>query len=149
MFAKKTSGHVLQVICLFHRFCTILAFFKSFVSCKFPLSSQLSRDWQYSTHIVKFTRLLQYITPHRATLLLVLLLLLADSIAALTQPWIAGKLASAALDGGGGNDYVTIQKVLLLWLGLITVKSILSFCSSYLVGSTGERMAAKLRKRVY
>ncbi|MDX2428848.1 MAG: ABC transporter ATP-binding protein [Xanthomonadales bacterium] len=98
---------------------------------------------------MKFTRLLQYITPHRVTLLLVLVLLVGDSLAALTQPWIAGKLASAALDGGGGNDFVRIQQVLLLWLGLITVKSILGFFSSYLIGNTGERMAARLRKRVY
>ena len=98
---------------------------------------------------MKFARLLQYITPHLTTLLLVLVLLTADSLAALAQPWIAGKLASAALDGGGGNDFIAIQKILLLWLGLITVKSILSFCTSYLVGTTGERMAARLRKRVY
>ncbi|MEK6214097.1 MAG: ABC transporter transmembrane domain-containing protein, partial [Vibrio fluvialis] len=98
---------------------------------------------------MKFARLLQYITPHRVTLLLVLVLLVADSLAALTQPWIAGKLASAALVGGGCNDLVRIQQVLLLWLGLITVKSILSFFASYLVGTTGEKMSARLRKRVY
>ena len=109
----------------------------------------LPHDRQYSIHIMKFARLLQYITPHRVTLLLVLVLLIADSLAALTQPWIAGKLASAALDGGGGNDLVRIQQVLLLWLGLITVKSILSFFASYLVGTTGEKMSARLRKRVY
>lgn len=106
-------------------------------------------DRQYSIYIMKFTRLLQYITPHRFTLFLVLVLLAADSLAALAQPWIAGKLASAALDGGGGNDFARIQQVLLLWLGLITVKSILSFFTSYLVGTTGEKMAARLRKRVY
>jgi ATP-binding cassette subfamily B protein len=98
---------------------------------------------------MKFTRLLQYITPHKVTLLLVLVLLIADSLAALAQPWIAGKLASTALDGGGGNDFVRIQQILLMWLGLIAVKSVLGFCTSYLVGSTGEKMAAKLRKRVY
>jgi len=98
---------------------------------------------------MKFTRLLQYITPHIGTLLLILLLLIADSLAALAQPWIAGKLASAALEGGGGNDFIAIQQVLLLWLGLITVKSILNFFNGYLVGTTGENMAARLRKRVY
>lgn len=98
---------------------------------------------------MKFTRLLHYITPHRGTLMLVLVLLLADSLAALAQPWIAGMLTTAALGGGGGNDFVAIQEVLLLWLGLITVKSILSFFNSYLVGTTGETMAARLRKRVY
>ncbi len=35
---------------------------------------------------LKTTRLLRYIAPHRTTLLLVLLLLIADSLAALTQP---------------------------------------------------------------
>jgi hypothetical protein len=51
---------------------------------------------------MKFTRLLRYITPHISTLLLVLLLLVADSFAALAQPWVAGKLTGAALGGGGG-----------------------------------------------
>lgn len=98
---------------------------------------------------MKFTRLLQYITPHRSTLLLVMILLLADSLAALAQPWLAGKLATAALGGDVGNDFAAIQQIILLWLGLIIVKSILSFCNNYLVGTTGEKMAARLRKRVY
>lgn len=98
---------------------------------------------------MKFARLLQYIKPHLITLVFVLVLLTLDSLVALAQPWIAGQLASAALSGGGGNDFIQIQKILLLWLGLITIKSILGFCSSYLVGTTGERMAARLRKRVY
>ena len=98
---------------------------------------------------MKFIRLLQYITPHLTTLVLILVLLTVNSLAALAQPWIAGKLASAALGGGGGNDFIELQRILWLWLGLITVKSILSFCTSYLVGTTGERMAARLRKRVY
>lgn len=98
---------------------------------------------------MKVSRLLQYAKPHQATLLLVLALLTADSLAALAQPWIAGKLASAALEGGGGNDLILIQRILLLWLGLIAVKSLVNFCSGYLVGNTGEKMAAKLRKRVY
>ena len=98
---------------------------------------------------MKFTRLLQHITPHRDTLLVALVLLTADSIAALAQPWIAGKLASAALDGGGGNDFVKIQQILVIWLCLVAAKSILGFCNSYLVGTTGEKMAARLRKRVY
>jgi ABC-type multidrug transport system fused ATPase/permease subunit len=98
---------------------------------------------------MKFTRLIQYITPHRNTLLLILALLVADSVAALAQPWIAGQLASAALGGGGGNDFTAIRDVILLWLALIAIKSIINFFSSYLVGSTGEIMAARLRKRVY
>ena len=98
---------------------------------------------------MKFIRLLQYITPHATTLLLVLILLIADSLAALAQPWLAGKLASVALESGGGSDYQAITQLLLLWLGLISVKAILGFGNGYLVGTTGEQMAARLRKRVY
>ena len=97
---------------------------------------------------MKFTRLLQYVTPHRTTLFLVVVILLADSLAALTLPWIAGKLTATVLDEGGVN-FGTIQLVLLGWLGLIALKSMLNFSSSYLVGTTGEKMAARLRQRVY
>lgn len=97
---------------------------------------------------MKFTRLLQIVTPHRSTLLLVVLILLADSLAALAQPWIAGKLTAAVLDESGTNSGV-IQWILLGWLGLIAIKSVLNFFSSYLVGTTGEKMAARLRRRVY
>jgi ABC-type multidrug transport system fused ATPase/permease subunit len=98
---------------------------------------------------MKFGRLLQYITPHRNTLLLVLLLLIADSLAALAQPWIAGKLTSAVLDGQDAYDIERITNILLLWLVLITAKSILGFFNGYLVGTTGEKMSARLRRRVY
>jgi len=96
-----------------------------------------------------FTRLLQYVTPHRTTLLVVLLLLMADSIAALAQPWIAGRLTGVVLAEGGINDFSAIQQVLLLWLVIVVVKSLLSFLSGYMIGTTGVKMAAHLRNRVY
>ena len=98
---------------------------------------------------MKFTRLLRTITPQKSTLLLILLLLVADSLAALAQPWIAGQLTSAALDQSNGIDFGLIQKILGLWLGLLVIKSLFGFLSSYLIGSTGEDMARGLRKRVY
>jgi ATP-binding cassette subfamily B protein len=114
-------------------------------SKRYKLNYMLLR---YSVQSMKFTHLLQYTTPHRNTLMLVLLLLVASSLAALAQPWIAGKLTTAALVGDA-IDFVAIQKILLLWLLLITAKSIINFYSSYLVGITGENMATKLRQRVY
>ncbi len=150
------TGSFRKLLAILPLFCALLTGTKLFspisrhlYPAKTHRGSPLSQEWQYSVHIMKFARLLQYITPHLTTLVLVLVMLTVDSLAALAQPWIAGKLASAALEGGGGNDFIAIQKILLLWLGLITVKSILSFCTSYLVGTTGERMAARLRKRVY
>jgi len=105
--------------------------------------------YRYSHHIVKSARLIQFIKPSSTTLLLVLLLLIMDSLAALAQPWLAGRLTSAALGGGGGNDLAAIQVILLTWLGLIAVKSIINFFSGYMLGNAGERMSALLRKRAY
>ena len=50
---------------------------------------------------MKFTALLPYLTPHYRVLLLTLALLLAGSAAALAQPWLAGKLTAAILQGEG------------------------------------------------
>jgi len=97
---------------------------------------------------MKFTGLLPHITPHRATLLQIVALLIANSLATLAQPWIAGRLTAAVLDDNGLQADV-IQMILLGWLGLVGIKSALGFGSSYLVGTTGARMAARLRKRVY
>ena len=97
---------------------------------------------------MKFTRLLQTITPHRSTLLLIVVILLADSLAALAQPWIAGKLTAAVLSQSD-NKLAGVRLILLAWLALIVLKSLLSFSSRYLVGTTGAKMAARLRQRVY
>jgi len=95
-----------------------------------------------------YSQLLKLITPPHRTLLLILALLLADSAAALANPWIAGMLTQSILQGNtsGLPDF---QWILLGWFGLLTVKSLLGFGSSYLVGSTGEAMASQLRSRIY
>jgi ABC-type multidrug transport system fused ATPase/permease subunit len=97
---------------------------------------------------VKFTRLLQYITPHRSTLVLIVVVLLIDSLAALAQPWIAGRLTTAVLEFDN-SDFSAIRLILLGWLGLILVKNTLTFLSRYLIGSTGVDMNARLRQRIY
>lgn len=80
--------------------------------------------------------------------MLILLLLLADSAAALASPWMAGLLTKSIL-GGNESGLPAFQLILLAWLALLTVKSLLSFSTSYLIGGTGENMAARLRSRVY
>ena len=97
---------------------------------------------------MKYKNLLHIITPHRRTLLLILLLLLADSAAALASPWIAGLLTQSILEG---NDSAlpAFQFILLGWFALLALKSLLGFASSYLVGSAGAEMSARLRSRVY
>ena len=97
---------------------------------------------------MKYNSLLYIVTPHRRTLLAILGLLLASSLAALANPWIAGKLTQSIL-GGPQADLPSFQLILLVWFVLLAIKSLLGFATSYLVGSTGQNMAARLRSRVY
>ena len=97
---------------------------------------------------MKYSALLYIVTPHRRTLLGILALLLTDSAAALASPWLAGMLTKSILEGGESR-LPAFQLILFAWFGLLAVKSLLGFVSSYLVGSTGASMAARLRTRVY
>jgi ABC-type multidrug transport system fused ATPase/permease subunit len=99
-------------------------------------------------HRLKYGSLLHIVTPHRKTLVLILALLLAGSLASLANPWIAGKLTQSIL-GGAQPDLPSFQLILVGWFLLLAIKSLLGFASSYLVGSTGQNMAARLRSRVY
>ena len=95
-----------------------------------------------------YTQLLKYITPHRRTLLLVVVLLLGTTAANLANPLFAGKLTEIVLDESG-NAGISVGLLLLAWLALLIVRALLSIASSYLVGSTGALMASELRNRVY
>jgi len=97
---------------------------------------------------LKYSALLYIITPQRRILLLILVLLVADSAAALASPWIAGMLTKSLL-GGDESGLPAFQLILLAWFGLLAIKSLLGFSSSFLIGGTGENMAARLRSRVY
>jgi ABC-type multidrug transport system fused ATPase/permease subunit len=81
-------------------------------------------------------------------LLLILLLLLVGSAVSLLNPWIAGQLTGLVL-GEAGALFDSIGWVLILWFGLILLKSLLGFATQYLIGVTGENMGAALRARVY
>ena len=97
---------------------------------------------------MRYSQLLRFITPHRNTLALVVLLLLAGTAASLANPLLAGKLTETLL-AEPGQDALPVRIILLAWLGLLIVKAGLAVGSSYLVGSTGALMAAELRSRVY
>jgi len=97
---------------------------------------------------VKFSALLQHITPHRRTLLVIVAVMLLQSAFSLTGPWIAGQFTSIAL-GKTEVLFASIETLFLAWLGLMAATGVLGFTSSYLVGTTGEAMAAQLRSRIY
>jgi len=94
---------------------------------------------------MKFTALLQYVTPHRHTLLAIVALLLLESAFSLTSPWIAGQLTGLAL-GEPQVLFSSIGWALIAWLVLMTLKSLLGFVSSYLVGSTSGKRPQNTRR---
>ena len=93
---------------------------------------------------MKFSTLLQHVTPHRNTLVQIVLLLLAGSIVSLANPWIAGQLTRSILLPE--ESLHAPQLILLAWLGLLAVRSLLGFSTQYLVGITMEAMSARLRR---
>ncbi|MEH6552208.1 MAG: ABC transporter ATP-binding protein [Pseudomonadales bacterium] len=97
---------------------------------------------------MNFYQLLQFITPHRNTLVLVLVLLLTGSVISLSTPWVAGLLTGHIL-GETNNWLPSLPWILGAWFALLVVKSLLGFTTSYLIGTTGETMLAKLRTRLY
>ena len=76
---------------------------------------------------MKFSSLLQYLTPHRRILLAILSLLLISSLVSLANPWIAGQLTKSMT--GGESYFPDLNIMLLAWLALIAVKSILTFAT--------------------
>jgi ABC-type multidrug transport system fused ATPase/permease subunit len=97
---------------------------------------------------LRYTQLLRFITPHRNTLVWVVLLLLAGTAASLANPLFAGKLTETLL-AGSGEQTLPIRVILLAWLGVLIAKAAVSMLGGYLIGVTGARMAADLRSRVY
>jgi ABC-type multidrug transport system fused ATPase/permease subunit len=97
---------------------------------------------------MKFSILLQYITPHRRVLLGVVVLLLAGSAVTLAQPWLAGHLTAVILADESATLW-SMQNILLLWLALIVIRSVLGFLTQYSIGSAGEIMTARLRSRLH
>ncbi|HLF29410.1 MAG TPA: ABC transporter ATP-binding protein [Xanthomonadales bacterium] len=96
---------------------------------------------------MKFSTLLQHITPRRGTLALIVVLLLASSVVALANPWIAGRLTQFILEPA--SSVVSLRFILLAWLGLLFLRSLLNFATQYLVGITGQKMSTELRVRIY
>jgi len=94
---------------------------------------------------MNFSVLLTYITPHRRVLMAVLGLLLAGSLLALANPWMAGLLTASVLGQGEHEP----QLILTLWFTLMAISSLLRFFTSYRIGTTGEQLTAGLRERLY
>jgi len=87
--------------------------------------------------------LARLLSPYRRALSSAVLLLLCESLVMLAMPWIAGQVAQTLLSGEVPG------RLLLAWLGLLTVQAGLAFGNGLLLGSTSARVVTDLGSRVY
>lgn len=97
---------------------------------------------------LRYSQLLSFVTPHRRTLFVIVLLLLAGTVISLLTPLIAGKLTQTLLEGPSGSGY-TAGSILLAWLVLMVFQAVIDYRRSFYIASTGIQMSANLRSRVY
>jgi len=89
--------------------------------------------------------LLGYALPYRAVLAVCVLLMLAESGAALAVPWLGGRVA----DGFLTQQMLDTGSMLLALLGLFAVQALLKFGNSYLLNRSAQHILSDLRIRLY
>ena len=89
--------------------------------------------------------LLGYALPYRAVLAVCVLLMLAESVAALAVPWLGGRVADGLLT----HQILDTGSMLLALLGLFAVQALLKFGNSYLLNRSAQQILADLRIRLY
>ncbi len=92
--------------------------------------------------------LLIYTAPHTGLLALGVGLMLLESAAALSVPWLGGKLTGAFLQGDTASGW-TVPAVLGAMLALFGIQALLKFGNTYLLSSAGEKIVSDLKIRVY
>lgn len=92
--------------------------------------------------------LIAHAMPYRWPLIWASVLMLAQSLASLTVPWLAGEL-TATLLGAEGRMFASSQPIFLLMLLVFAVQSALSIGDGYLLSRTSERIVSALKVRVY
>jgi subfamily B ATP-binding cassette protein MsbA len=92
--------------------------------------------------------LLAFAAPYRGALAFGILLMLAESVAALAVPWVGGQMADALLraDATGAGS---VRLMLVALLVLFAAQALLKFCDTYLLGATADRIIADLQIRLY
>lgn len=91
-------------------------------------------------------RLWHIAQPPKKLLLGVTGLLLVETVATLTIPWVGGRFAEDVLQHPEVNTY---HQLLLIWLGLLLTQNALRFVGNYLLGKAGAAATARLRCRIY
>lgn len=94
---------------------------------------------------MRLTRILRFGTPYRASLALALAFQLIETGAALSIPWVGGKLAGGLI----GSGDIGIAPIALVLIGLFALRTALRIASGITIMATAERILADLRTRLY
>jgi len=97
---------------------------------------------------MQFSRLVKFVSPHKGTLLLAMILMLGGSALSLVNPWLAGRFTESLLSESVHINY-SYRQVLSLWLVVLAVQGLLTFANRYLIGNAGEAILSQLRVRIY
>jgi subfamily B ATP-binding cassette protein MsbA len=91
-------------------------------------------------------RLLSYVRPYRARLIIALASLLVASALGLAFPQVVRLIIDAAFVE---RDAARLNQMALMLIGLFAVQALFSFLRTYLLAYTGERVVADVRTEVY
>ncbi|NIR44779.1 MAG: ATP-binding cassette domain-containing protein [Gemmatimonadetes bacterium] len=96
--------------------------------------------------IFVFRRLWPRLRPHRWALAAATLFLLLSGSIGLAFPLVVRHLMDAAFVV---MDRSLLNRIALILLGLFTLQALFNFCQVYLLGATGEKIVAGLRKDLF
>ncbi|MBL0224031.1 MAG: ABC transporter ATP-binding protein [Geobacteraceae bacterium] len=98
----------------------------------------------YDTRIL--ARFARYVSPYRASIIVVLLILPLVAACRLAQPWIIklaidGHITTGRMEG--------LETIALAFSGILLIESLLSFVEVFLLQSVGQRVMADMRKELF
>ena len=98
----------------------------------------------YDTRIL--ARFARYVSPYRASIVTVLLILPLVAACRLAQPWIIklaidGHITTGKMEG--------LETIALAFSGILLIESLLSFIEVFLLQSVGQRVMADMRKELF
>jgi len=98
----------------------------------------------YDTRIL--ARFVRYVSPYRASIIAVLLILPLVAACRLAQPWIIklaidGHITTGRMDG--------LETIALAFSGILLLESLFSFAEVFLLQSVGQRVMADMREELF
>ncbi|WP_330683240.1 ABC transporter ATP-binding protein [Peptacetobacter sp.] len=99
--------------------------------------------------------LIKYISKYKISLVAVFLFAIGSTIFSITGPKILGKATTKIFEGlvkkvsgSGGIDFQSIEKLLLILVGLYLISAIFSFIQGYLMSGISQKISYEMRNQI-